>query len=222
MNLYQDFTSFSKDKNVSQSVLTDYSNHIYNSYIEPTIIDERKLNATQISVFSRLFMERILFLGSEINADVANIINSQLLYLQMIDPEKPITLYINSPGGSVNAGLSIYDTFKFVSCPIETTCMGLAASMGAVLLSSGDKGKRSALPHSQVMIHQVLGGAQGQASDIKISYEEIMKAEKSLYDILSENTGIEYDEIKKLCDRDNWYTAEEAVKANLIDKVIKR
>lgn len=214
----KDFRLFARDHHVSGQLLDDYI-----GYIEPTIIEERRLNATQISVFSRLFMERILFLGSEINSDVANIVNSQLLYLQTENPDKAITLYINSPGGSVYDGMSIYDVAKYVSCPISTTCCGTAASMGAVLLSSGDKGMRTALPHSQIMIHQPSGGTgRVQASDMEIAWKEMKKCKDMLYQVLSENTGRPVEEIEALCDRDKWYTAQEAVEQGLIDSVITK
>lgn len=218
-NKEKDFRLFARDHHVSGQLLDDYLKS--NDYIEPTIIEERRLNATQISVFSRLFMERILFLGSEINSDVANIVNSQLLYLQTENPDKPITLYINCPGGSVYDGMSIYDVAKYVSCPISTTCCGMAASMAAVLLSSGDKGKRTALPHSQIMIHQPSGGTgRVQASDMEIAWKEMKKCKDMLYKVLAENTGKTFEEIEALCDRDKWFTADEAVKHGLIDSVI--
>ena len=214
-DLEKDYRLFAKDHKVSTTLL--------DSYIEPTIIEERKLNATQISVFSRLFMDRILFLGSEIDSNVANVINSQLLYLEMQNPKKPITLYINSPGGSVADGMSIYDVFKYISCPIITTCLGTAASMGAVLLSSGDKGQRYALPHSSVMIHQPSGGfGRATAADMKIAWDEMKKCKDMLYKILSENTGKSVEEIEELCDRDKWYTAEDAVSNGLIDEIISK
>lgn len=217
-----DFPLFARSRGISSTKLDGYANYISNSFIEPTIIEERQLNATQISVFSRLFMDRILFLGSEINSDVANIINAQLLYLSSINPEKDISIYINSPGGSVTAGLSIYDTMNYINCDVNTTCMGSAASMGAVLLSSGTKGKRKALPHSEVMIHQPMSGISPgtQASDIEIHCNEIIKCKNTLYSILSENTGKDFKEIEAACDRDKWFTASEAVDFGLIDKVI--
>jgi ATP-dependent Clp protease protease subunit len=218
----RDFKLFARDHHVSGQLLDDYMK-FQNSYIEPYIVEERRLNATQISVFSRLFMERILFLGMEINSDVANIVNSQLLYLQTENPDKAITMYINSPGGSVYDGMSIYDVAKYVSCPIATTCCGTAASMAAVLLSSGDKGMRTALPHSQIMIHQPSGGTgRVQAADMEIAWKEMKKCEVMLYNVLAENTGKSFDEIEALCDRDKWYTAAEAVKEGLIDSVITK
>lgn len=218
----KDFKLFARDHHVSGQLLDDYMK-FQNNYIEPYIVEERRLNATQISVFSRLFMERILFLGMEINSDVANIVNSQLLYLQTENPDKAITMYINSPGGSVYDGMSIYDVAKYVSCPIATTCCGMAASMAAVLLSSGDKGMRTALPHSKIMIHQPSGGTgHVQATDMEIAWKEMKKCKDMLYNVLSENTGKSFDEIEALCDRDKWYTADEAVKEGLIDSVITK
>lgn len=220
--IYKDFSLFARDRHVPQTTLDDYA-QFTGSYIEPTIIEERRLNATQISVFSRLFMERILFLGTEIDSDVANIINSQLLYLQTENPNKPITMYINSPGGSVYDGMSIYDVSKFVSCPIATTCCGTAASMAAVLLSSGDKGKRNALPHSQIMLHAPSGGTgRVTAPDMRIAAKEMEKCEKMLYGVLAENMGKDYDYVKQICDRDYWLTPEEAVAEGVIDSIIGR
>lgn len=227
-NIVNDFKLFSRDHGVSTTTMDDYQKHMDGIFmnkgiIEPTIIEERQLNATQISVFSRLFMDRILFLGTEVNSDVANIINAQLLYLASTNPDKGISIYINSPGGSVTAGLSMYDTMNFISPVISTTCIGQAASMGAVLLSSGAKGKRMALPHSDIMIHQPLTSTGlVQASDMEIQWKEMKKCKTTLYNILSENTGKTFDEIEAACDRDNWFTASEAVDFGLIDKVIKK
>ena len=159
--------------------------HDYRAYINPTILEERQLNVTQMDVFSRLMMERILFLGTAIDSDIANIIQAQILFLESTDPTKDIQIYVNSPGGSVSAGLGIYDTMQLCQCDVATTCTGMAASMGAVLLTAGSAGKRSALPHSRVMIHQPLGGVQGQASDIEITAREILRLKKELYDILA-------------------------------------
>lgn len=222
-NFNKDFKLFANSNNISTTTLDSYTKQM-NSFINPTIIEERKMNVASMDVFSRLFMERILFLGSPIDSDVANIINSQLLFLEMNDPTSPITMYINSPGGSVYDGMSIYDICKYVSCPITTTCIGTAASMGAVLLSSGDKGNRYALPHSKIMIHQPsqTGGGHVTAADMKIAYEEMEKCKDMLYRILAENTEKSIEEIAQLCDRDKWYTAEEAVKNGLIDNVIAR
>lgn len=223
VDLIKDFRKFGKEHNMSPSVFDSYMNFIDNSYIEPTIIEERQLHATQISVFSRMFMDRILFLGSEVNSDVANILNAQMLYLASNNPEKTISLYINSPGGSVNAGLAIYDVMNFINPDVSTTCIGMAASMGAVLLSSGAKGKRKSLLHSDIMIHQPLSGIrQAQASDIEIHWNEVKKCKNILYTILAENCGKTYEEIELACDRDNWFTAQEAIEFGLIDDIFKK
>lgn len=189
-------------------------------YINPTITEERQLNVAQMDVFSRLMMDRIMFLGCQINDDVANIIQAQLLFLESVEPTKDISIYINSPGGSVSAGLGIYDTMQLISCSVSTICTGIAASMGAVLLTAGEKGKRLALPHSRVMIHQPMGGAQGQASDIEITAREIMKTKQELYSILASHSGQTIKKIEKDSDRDYWLTSGEAVKYGLIDKII--
>ena len=188
-------------------------------YVSPTIIEERKLNVAAMDVFSRLMMDRIIFLGAPIYDDAANIIQAQLLFLESVDAEKDIQLYINSPGGSVSAGLGIYDTMQLISSDVATICTGMAASMGAVLLTAGAAGKRSALPHSRVMIHQPLGGAQGQASDIEITAREIAKTKKELYEILALHSGASIKKIEKDADRDYWLTAEEAKAYGLIDIV---
>lgn len=192
------------------------------AYVSPTIIEERQLNIATMDVFSRLMMDRIIFLGAPIYDDAANIIQAQLLFLESVDPEKDIQIYINSPGGSVSAGLGIYDTMQLVNSDVATICTGLAASMGAVLLTAGAKGKRSALPHSRVMIHQPLGGAQGQASDIKIHAEHILKTKAKLNAILAQNTGKPLEVIERDTDRDNFMSAEEAMAYGLIDKVIEK
>ena len=191
-------------------------------YISPTIIEERQLNVATMDVFSRLMMDRIIFLGAPIYDDAANIIQAQLLFLESVDPEKDIQIYINSPGGSVSAGLGIYDTMQLVNSDVATICTGLAASMGAVLLTAGAKGKRSALPHSRVMIHQPLGGAQGQASDIEITAREIMKTKRELYEILSAHSGVALKKIEKDADRDYWLSAREAKEYGLIDEVLSK
>lgn len=177
---------------------------------------------TQMDVFSRLMMDRIIFLGAPIYDDAANIIQAQMLFLETQDPEKDIQIYINSPGGSVSAGLGIYDTMQLVSCDVATICTGLAASMGAVLLTAGEKGKRMALPHSKVMIHQPLGGAQGQASDIEITAREILKTKRELYEILSQHSGASYEQIERDADRDHWLSAHEAMEYGLIDNVLTK
>lgn len=197
----------------------DYRAEIRN-YVSPTIIEERQLNVAAMDVFSRLMMDRIIFLGAPIYDDAANIIQAQLLFLESVDADKDIQLYINSPGGSVSAGLGIYDTMQLISCDVATICTGMAASMGAVLLTAGAAGKRSALPHSRVMIHQPLGGAQGQASDIEITAREIAKTKHELYDILSLHSGVAYKKIERDADRDYWLTAAEAKEYGLIDNVL--
>lgn len=191
-------------------------------YLNPYILEERQLNVTQLDVFSRLMMDRIIFLGTEINDYTANTLQAQLLYLDSIDPSKDISIYINSPGGSVYAGLGIYDTMQFISSDVATFCTGLAASMAAVLLVAGQEGKRSALTHSRVMIHQPLGGAQGQASDIEITAREIMKIKKELYNIISEHSHTDFDKVWADSDRDYWMTAQEAKEYGIIDEVMSR
>jgi ATP-dependent Clp protease protease subunit len=204
---------------ISSLRLHDYK-AIHSAYINPMILEERQLNVTQLDVFSRLMMDRILFLGAPVTDDVANIIQAQLLFLESVDPDKDIQIYSNSPGGSVSAGLGIYDTMQLISCDVATNCTGLAASMGAVLLTAGAEGKRSALPHSRVMIHQPLGGAQGQASDIEITAREIIKTKRELYEILSAHSGVDIAKIEQDADRDYWMSAREAKEYGLIDNVV--
>ncbi len=201
--------------------LHDYQS-IYGSYVSPTIIEERQLNVATMDVFSRLMMDRIIFLGAPIYDDAANIIQAQLLFLESVDPDKDIQIYINSPGGQVSAGLGIYDTMQLVNCDVATICTGMAASMGAVLLAAGAAGKRSALPHARVMIHQPLGGAQGQASDIEITAREILRTRKELYEILAQHTGAPIKKIERDADRDYWLSAEEARDYGLIDTVLSK
>ncbi len=191
-------------------------------YLNPYILEERQLNVTQMDVFSRLMMDRIIFLGTEINDYAANTIQAQLLYLDSIDSSKEISIYLNSPGGSVTAGLGIYDTMQFVSSPVATICTGMAASMAAVLLVAGQEGKRSALPHSRVMIHQPLGGVQGQASDIEITAREIQKMKKELYTIISEHSHTPFDKVWADSDRDYWMSAQEAKEYGMIDQVFEK
>ena len=191
-------------------------------YVSPTIIEERQLNVATMDVFSRLMMDRIIFLGAPIYDDAANIIQAQLLFLESADADKDIQIYVNSPGGSVSAGLGIYDTMQLISSDVATICTGLAASMGAVLLTAGAEGKRSALPHSRVMIHQPLGGAQGQASDIEITAREIIKTKHELYEILSKHSGVDIAKIEQDADRDYWMSAAEAKIYGLIDEVLDR
>ena len=206
---------------ISSLKLHDF-NSIQSAYVSPTIIEERQLNVATMDVFSRLMMDRIIFLGAPIYDDAANIIQAQLLFLESIDPAKDIQIYINSPGGSVSAGLGIYDTMQLIACDVSTTCTGLAASMGAVLLTAGAEGKRSALPHSRVMIHQPLGGAQGQASDIEITAREIVKTKRELYEILSAHSGVDITKIEQDADRDYWMSAAEAKEYGLIDQVLSK
>ena len=191
-------------------------------YVSPTIIEERSLNVATMDVFSRLMMDRIIFLGAPIYDDAANIIQAQLLFLESVDADKDIQLYLNSPGGSVSAGLGIYDTMQLISCDVATICTGMAASMGAVLLTAGVAGKRSALPHSRVMIHQPLGGVQGQASDIEITAREIAKTKHTLYEILSAHSGVDIKKIEEDADRDYWLSAAEAKEYGLIDHVLSK
>lgn len=190
------------------------------SYINPTIIEERSLNVAQMDVFSRLMMDRVIFMGTEVNDYTANVIQAQLLYLDSTDPGKDISIYINSPGGSVYAGLGIYDTMQYVSSDVSTLCTGMAASMAAVLLVAGEKGKRFALRHSRVMIHQPMGGAQGQASDIEITAREIKKLKAELYHIISDHSGQPFDRVERDSDRDYWMTSEEALEYGMIDRVL--
>ena len=206
--------------------LDQYTSHINKlgdvraSYISPTIIEERQLNVAQMDVFSRLMMDRIIFLGTDVNDYTANVIQAQLLYLDSADPGKDVSIYINSPGGSVYAGLGIYDTMQYISSDVSTICTGMAASMAAVLLVSGEKGKRFALQHSRVMIHQPMGGAQGQASDIEITAREIQKLKKELYTIIADHSGQPIDKVWKDSDRDYWMTADEAKDNGMIDRVL--
>ena len=191
-------------------------------YVNPYILEERTLNVTQLDVFSRLMMDRIIFLGTEVNDYTANVLQAQMLYLDSVDSGKDISIYINSPGGSVTAGLGIYDTMQFISSDVATICTGMAASMAAVLLVSGTEGKRSALPHSRVMIHQPLGGVQGQASDIEIEAKEILKMKKELYIIIADHSHTPYDKVWNDSDRNYWMTAEEAKEYGMIDNVLKK
>ncbi len=193
---------------------------LQNSYISPTIIEERQLNVAQMDVFSRLMMDRIIFLGTGIDDYTANVIQAQLLFLESNDPKGDISIYINSPGGSVYAGYGIYDIMQYISCDVSTVCTGIAASMASVLLVAGAEGKRMALPHSRVMIHQPLGGAQGQASDIEIAAREILKVKKELYGIIAQHAHRPIEDIERDSDRDYWMTAKEALDYGMIDKVL--
>jgi ATP-dependent Clp protease protease subunit len=211
-----------KHRGISSLSLDKYTSISNNSYISPTIIEERQLNVASMDVFSRLMMDRIIFLGVPIDDYVANIIMAQLLFLESTDPSKDIQIYFNTPGGSVHAGLGIYDTMQYINCEIATICTGMAASMGAVLLTAGEKGKRSALKHSRVMIHQPMGGAQGQASDIEITAREIIKLKNELYTIISDHSGMPFETVAKNSDRDYWMTAQEAKEYGMIDEVLQR
>jgi ATP-dependent Clp protease protease subunit len=193
---------------------------ITSNYISPSILEERQLNVTQMDVFSRLMMDRIIFLGTQVDDYTANVIQAQLLYLDSSDPGKDISIYLNTPGGSVYAGLGIYDTMQFISSDVATICTGMAASMGAVLLVAGTAGKRSALKHSRIMIHQPMGGAQGQASDIEITAREIQKLKKELYTIIADHSNNPFERIEKDSDRDYWMTSPEALDYGMIDKVL--
>lgn len=192
------------------------------SSLTPYIVEERQLNVAQMDVFSRLMMDRIIFLGTAIDDYTSNVIQAQLLFLESIDSSKDIQIYLNSPGGSVYAGLGIYDTMQYVKPEIATICTGLAASMASVLLCAGEKGKRSALPHSRVMIHQPMGGAEGQASDMEITCREIQKLKKELYEIIAKHSGKDYDTVWNDSDRDHWFTAEEAMDYGMIDEILKK
>jgi len=218
----KEFDRFAKSEfGVSQMTVHRYRS-FHDAYINPTIIEERKLNVASMDVFSRLMMDRIIFLGVPIDDDVANIIQAQLLFLASTDSSADISIYLNSPGGSVSAGLGIYDTMQLVEPDVATICTGMAASMGAVLLCAGAAGKRSALPHSKVMIHQPLGGAQGQASDIEIVAREILKTRNELYSIISEHTGKTLEQIAEDSDRDYWMTAQEAKDYGMIDEILSK
>jgi ATP-dependent Clp protease, proteolytic subunit ClpP len=193
-----------------------------NYYVSPTILEERQLNVTQMDVFSRLMMDRIIFLGTPIDDYVANVIQAQLLFLDTADPGKDISIYINSPGGVVQAGLGIYDTMQYISSKVGTICTGMAASMAAVLLVAGEKGRRSALPHSRVMIHQPSGGMQGQSSDMEIAVRELQKLRQELYHIISEHSGQPFKKVEKDSDRDYWMTAQEALAYGMVDSVLTK
>jgi ATP-dependent Clp protease protease subunit len=222
MENFDDFKKYAtKHRGISSINLQRFTS-AYGSYISPTIIEERQLNVASMDVFSRLMMDRIIFLGLPIDDYVANVIQAQLLYLDSADPGKDIQIYFNSPGGSVHAGLGIYDTIQYISSDVATICTGMAASMAAVLLCSGVKGKRSALQHSRVMIHQPMGGAQGQASDIEITTKEILKLRDELYRIIADHTGNSFEKVSKDSDRDYWMTAKEALKYGMVDEVLER
>ena len=210
--LAKDFQVFARDHHVSSNT--------FHGYFNPYIIEERKLNVATMDVFSRLMMDRIIFIGTAIDNDVANVIQAQLLYLQSLDDKADISLYINTPGGIISAGLGIYDTMQIISPKVNTICTGLAASMGSVLLSAGEK--RSILPHARVMIHQPLGGVTGQASDIIIEAEEIRKCRDELCNILAEHTKQPFNKVFQDMDRDRWFTAQEAIDYGLVDKILSK
>lgn len=215
-----EFTKYAtKHRGISSLSLDKYTS-VFNNYISPTIIEERQMNVATMDVFSRLMMDRIIFLGVPINDYVANIIQAQLLFLDSTDSKKDIHIYLNTPGGSVYAGLGIYDTMQYLTPDIATICTGMAASMGAILLCAGTKGKRTALKHSRVLIHQPMGGAQGQASELEITVREIQKLKKELYEIISIHSGQNYKKVWKDSDRDYWMTAEEAKEYGMIDEVL--
>ncbi|MDR1623596.1 MAG: ATP-dependent Clp endopeptidase proteolytic subunit ClpP [Tannerellaceae bacterium] len=218
----EDFRKYAtKHLKMNSNALDSYIN-ITSDYISPTIIEERQLNVAQMDVFSRLMMDRIIFLGTQVNDYTANVIQAQLLYLDSNDPGKDISIYINSPGGSVYAGYGIYDTMQFIGSDISTICTGIAASMASVLLVAGAKGKRFALPHSRVMIHQPMSGTQGQASDMEIAVREVLKVKKELYTIIANHSGQPYDKVEKDGDRDYWLDSTEAKEYGMIDDVLTR
>ena len=208
-------------RGISTNTLDRYAGFV-SGYINPTVIEERKLNATSIDVFSRLLMDRIIWVGCAIDDDVANIVQAQLLFLSSIDSKADISLYLNTPGGSVSDGLGIYDTMQIITPDVATICTGMAASMGSVLLCAGAKGKRSALPHSRVMIHQPLGGVKGQAEDILIEAREIEKYRKELFGIISEHSGQPFDKVFADGDRNYWMTAQEALEYGMIDQIMAK
>lgn len=222
MNMHNEFKKYAiKHQGISSLTYEKYQSTV-NGYISPTIIEERQLNVASMDVFSRLMMDRIIFLGVAIDDTVANIIQAQLLFLESVDSSKDIQIYLNTPGGSVHAGLGIYDTMQYIAPDIATICTGMAASMGAVLLCAGAEGKRTALKHSRILIHQPMGGAEGQASDIEITAREIQKLKKELYDIIALHSKQTYDKIWKDADRDYWMTAEEAKSYGMIDEILVR
>ena len=218
----EEFKKFAvKGRGIASTTLQRYSSAV-DAYINPTIIEERKLNVASMDVFSRLMMDRIIFLGVPIDDDVANIIQAQLLFLASVDSGADITLYLNTPGGQVSSGLAIYDTMQLVEPDVQTIVTGMAASMGSVLLCAGAKGKRSALPHAKVLIHQPLGGANGQASDILIAAQEIEKTRTELYNIISQHSGQPFEKVFADADRDFWMNAEEALEYGMVDEIIKK
>ena len=223
MNYSEEFKKYAiKDQGISSTYYEKIMSSMYPSNLTPNIIEERQMNIAIFDVFSRLMMDRIIFLGTGISDQVANIVQAQLLFLESVDASKDIQIYINSPGGSVYAGLGIYDTMQFIKPDVATICTGMAASMGAVLLCAGEKGKRSGLTHSRVMIHQPLGGAQGQASDIEITAREIMTLKTELYNIIASHSGQSYDKVYEDSDRDYWMKSDKALEYGMIDEILKR
>ena len=223
MNYEKEFKNFAiKDQGVSSMYYDQIISSTYPTNLTPNIIEERQMNIAIFDVFSRLMMDRIIFLGTGINDQVANIVQAQLLFLESTDASKDIQIYINSPGGSVYAGLGIYDTMQFIKPNVATICTGMAASMAAVLLCAGEKGKRSGLTHSRVMIHQPMGGAQGQASDIEITAKEIITLKKELYDIIAKHSGQSYDKVYEDSDRDYWMKSDKALEYGMIDEILTR
>ncbi len=217
-----EFDKFARmHQGISSTTLSRYQSAV-DAYINPSIIEERKLNVAQMDVFSRLMMDRIIFLGVQIDDDVANIIIAQLLFLASVDPKADISLYLNTPGGQVSSGLAIYDTMQLIQPDVATICTGMAASMGSVLLCAGEKGKRSALPHSRVMVHQPLGGVQGQASDILIEAKEIEKIRTELFSIIAQHSGQTYEKVASDGERNFWMTAREALEYGMVDQILKK
>ena len=206
---------------ISSMVLNDVIKS-QGQYINPYILEERELHVTQMDVFSRLMMDRVIFLGTQINDYTANILQAQMLYLESVDLDKDISIYINSPGGSVSAGMGIYDTMQYIKCDVSTICTGMAASMAAVLLVSGQEGKRSCLPHSRVMIHQPLGGVQGQATDIEITAREILKIKQELTQIIADHSHKDYETVRADAERDFWMSAKEALDYGMVDSILER
>jgi len=223
MNYGKEFKKFAiKDQGISSTYYNDIISAMYPMAFTPNIIEERQMNVAIFDVFSRLMMDRIIFLGTGISDQIANVIQAQLLFLESTDASKDIQIYINSPGGSVYAGLGIYDTMQFIKPDVATICTGMAASMAAVLLCAGQKGKRSGLTHSRVMIHQPMGGAQGQASDIEITAREIIKLKEELYQIIAKHSGQKYDKVYEDSDRDYWMKADKALEYGMIDEILSR
>ena len=216
-----DFYKYAKSKGLSSMTIDGYSRFV-DGYLNPIILEERKLNVAQMDIFSRLQADRIIFLGVPIDDDVANIIQAQLLYLSSIDDKADISLYINTPGGQVSSGLGIYDTMQRINPDVATICTGMAASMGSMLLCAGEKGKRNILPHTRVLIHQPLGGAEGQASDIVIAAQEIQKTKEELINIIAEHSGQHYDKVLADADRDYWMTAKEALEYGMVDNIMSK